>query len=65
MTKARTRPRAHRPWQPGTIQRAQALLDSYERLWRARIERLDALLADDASKGLAMPITSVTKDPET
>ncbi len=32
---------------PATIQRAQALLDSYEQLWRARISRLDALLAED------------------
>lgn len=31
---------------PAQIQRAQALLDSYEQLWRARIERLDALLAE-------------------
>jgi DNA-binding transcriptional ArsR family regulator len=32
---------------PAMIQRAQALLDSYERLWRERISRLDALLAED------------------
>jgi DNA-binding transcriptional ArsR family regulator len=32
---------------PAQIQQAQALLDSYEQLWRARIDRLDALLADD------------------
>jgi DNA-binding transcriptional ArsR family regulator len=32
---------------PAAIQRAQALLDSYEQLWRDRIARLDALLADD------------------
>jgi DNA-binding transcriptional ArsR family regulator len=32
---------------PARIQQAQALLDSYEQLWRARIDRLDALLADD------------------
>ncbi len=32
---------------PAMIQRAQALLDSYEHLWRARISRLDALLAED------------------
>ena len=32
---------------PVTIRRAQTLLDSYERIWRDRIERLDALLADD------------------
>lgn len=31
---------------PAVIQRAQALLGSYEQLWRARIARLDALLAD-------------------
>ena len=29
------------------IRRAQALLDSYEQIWRARIARLDALLAED------------------
>ncbi len=32
---------------PDMIQRAQALLDTYEQIWRARIERLDALLAED------------------
>lgn len=32
---------------PDALQRAQALLDSYERLWRSRISRLDALLAED------------------
>lgn len=32
---------------PAVIQRAQALLDSYEQLWRARISRLDALLGED------------------
>ena len=32
---------------PAQIQRAQALLDSYEKIWRARVERLDALLAED------------------
>ena len=31
---------------PEQIQRAQALLDQYEQLWRARIDRLDALLAE-------------------
>ena len=31
---------------PDAIQRAQTLLDSYEQIWRARIERLDALLAE-------------------
>jgi DNA-binding transcriptional ArsR family regulator len=33
---------------PDTIRQAQALLDSYEQIWRARIERLDALLAEDS-----------------
>lgn len=33
---------------PAQIQRAQSLLDSYEQLWRARVDRLDALFADDA-----------------
>jgi DNA-binding transcriptional ArsR family regulator len=32
---------------PATIRRAQALLDSYEELWRARITRLDSLLTDE------------------
>jgi len=32
---------------PDTIQRAQALLDSFEQIWQARIARLDALLAED------------------
>lgn len=32
---------------PDTIRSVQALLDSYEQIWRARIERLDAVLADD------------------
>jgi DNA-binding transcriptional ArsR family regulator len=32
---------------PDMIRRAQALLDSYEQIWRARIARLDALLAED------------------
>jgi hypothetical protein len=30
---------------PDMIRRAQALLDSYEQIWRARIDRLGALLA--------------------
>lgn len=33
---------------PDTIRRAQALLDSYEQIWQARIDRLDALLAEDS-----------------
>jgi hypothetical protein len=29
------------------IQKAQALLERYEEIWRSRIERLDALLDED------------------
>jgi len=32
---------------PEMIQRAQALLDSFEQIWQARIARLDAFLAED------------------
>jgi len=32
---------------PETIRQAQHLLDRYEEIWRARIGRLDALLAED------------------
>ena len=31
---------------PDAIRRAQTLLDSYEQIWRSRIERLDALLSE-------------------
>lgn len=30
-----------------SIRRAQALLDAFEDVWRSRIDRLDALLAED------------------
>ncbi len=33
---------------PASIARARALLDQYEALWRSRVDRLDALLADEA-----------------
>ncbi|WP_426986270.1 ArsR/SmtB family transcription factor [Pseudarthrobacter sp. Y6] len=32
---------------PQQIQRAQALLDSYEQIWRGRVQRLDALFAEE------------------
>lgn len=32
---------------PDRIRRAQRLLDAYERLWRDRVDRLDAMLADE------------------
>lgn len=31
---------------PETVERAKALLDRYEQIWRARIDRLDALLTE-------------------
>lgn len=33
---------------PDTLQRAQALLDHYEQIWRSRIDRLDTLLGETA-----------------
>ncbi len=36
---------------PDMIARARALLARYEDLWRARIDRLDALLADEPTPG--------------
>ncbi|MER3388595.1 MAG: metalloregulator ArsR/SmtB family transcription factor [Microcella sp.] len=32
--------------EPETVRRAKALLDSYEHLWRSRVSRIDALLAE-------------------
>jgi DNA-binding transcriptional ArsR family regulator len=32
---------------PETLRRAQTLLNEYEKLWRGRIGRLDALLEED------------------
>ena len=32
---------------PEMLRRARTLLDQYEQVWRARIDRLDAFLADD------------------
>jgi hypothetical protein len=32
---------------PEMIQKAQALLDRYEEIWHARVDRLDSLLAED------------------
>lgn len=32
---------------PETVRRARALLDDYAQVWRGRVARLDALLADD------------------
>ena len=35
---------------PNMIARARALLDRFEAMWRARVDRLDALLAEDTSE---------------
>ncbi|GAA0974334.1 HTH-type transcriptional regulator [Nocardioides aquaticus] len=32
---------------PEVVQKAQALLNRYEEIWRSRIDRLDSLLAED------------------
>ncbi len=32
---------------PETLRKAQELLDRYEEIWRARIDRLDALITED------------------
>lgn len=32
---------------PETIRKAQSLLDVYEQIWRRRVDRLDAFLAED------------------
>jgi len=34
--------------EPATIRRARALLDELDRLWRGRVDRMDAILAEDA-----------------
>ena len=34
---------------PATIARARSLLDAYAQLWRGRVDRLDALFAEDNS----------------
>jgi len=36
---------------PEAIRRAQTLLDRYEQIWRARIDRLDVLLAENPHPG--------------
>jgi DNA-binding transcriptional ArsR family regulator len=36
---------------PAAIERARALLDEYEAVWRGRIDRIGELLADDEPEG--------------
>lgn len=40
---------------PETIAKAQALLDAYEHLWHARIDRLDALFAEEHTTSPSPP----------
>ena len=42
---------------PAMIARARALLDRFEALWRARVDRLDALLAEDPADSAQPPTT--------
>ena len=44
---------------PAVIARARALLDRFESLWRSRVDRLDALLAEEATT----PPTPTTPPP--
>jgi len=45
---------------PSMIARARALLDRFESLWRSRVDRLDALLAEEPT-----PTEPTTTDPTT
>jgi DNA-binding transcriptional ArsR family regulator len=49
---------------PAMIARARALLARYEELWRSRIDRLDALLAEPADGSSARDLTQDTTDTE-
>ncbi|WP_415125248.1 ArsR/SmtB family transcription factor [Microbacterium sp.] len=48
---------------PEMIARARALLARYEELWRARIDRLDALFADDPSPSSGTDPSSAADTP--
>ena len=37
--------------QPKALERARRLFDQYERLWRTRLDRMDAILDEDTAKG--------------
>ena len=53
---------------PAMIARARALLARYEELWRARIDRLDALLAEPTGRPAAQdhptPDLATPSDPD-
>ena len=47
---------------PAVIARARALLDRFESLWRSRVDRLDALLAEPAGSSGTTPTTEEPKN---
>ncbi|GAA2545091.1 hypothetical protein GCM10009861_01140 [Neomicrococcus aestuarii] len=48
---------------PETIKKAQSLLDEFEQIWRSRISRLDAFLAEEpAHQPPINPSPTTTKD---
>jgi DNA-binding transcriptional ArsR family regulator len=49
---------------PAALARAQRLLRSYEDLWRGRIDRLDALLAEPDATASAAPRPARTAEPD-
>ncbi len=47
---------------PTALARAQDLLRSYEELWRGRIDRLDAILLEDAGVPASLPPSEPTEN---
>ena len=47
---------------PTALARAQDLLRSYEELWRGRIDRLDAILLEDAGVSASVPPSGPTEN---
>jgi len=47
---------------PTALARAQDLLRSYEDLWRGRIDRLDAILLEDAGVSASLPPSGPTEN---
>lgn len=47
---------------PAALAKAQALLRSYEDLWRGRVDRLDAILLEDAGAPASDPLSEPTEN---
>jgi len=47
---------------PAALAKAQALLRSYEDLWRGRVDRLDAILLEDAAAPASVPPSESTEN---